>query len=69
MQVVALLMLYGAAPTAGAVASFDLTLLLVAAPALFGTICGLQICGRLSDRIFARALNLTLLGAGLAMLA
>lgn len=68
MQVAALLILYGMAPTAEAVPSFDLTLLLVAAPALFGTICGLQICGRLSDRIFSRAVNVTLLCAGLAML-
>ena len=68
MQVAALLILYGVAPTAEAVASFDFTLLLVAAPALFGTICGLQICDRISDRVFARAVNFTLLCAGLAML-
>lgn len=69
MQVAALLMLYAFAPAQVAVAAFDPTLLLVAAPALSGTICGLRVCGRLSDRVFARVVNFTLPGAGLAMLA
>ena len=69
MQVAALLMLNAFAPTRVAVAGVDPTLLLVAAPALSGTICGLKVCARLSDRVFARAVNLTLLCAGLAMLA
>ena len=45
-----------------------LTLLLVVVPAVLGAICGLQVYGRLSDLLFARAVNLTFLGAGFAML-
>ena len=69
MQLAALATIHSMTPARGTMAGFDAPLLLVAAPALFGTICGLQIQGRLSDRFFARAVNLTLLGAGLAMVA
>ena len=68
MQVAALLLLHLLAPARGQIVAFDPTLLLVAGPALFGTACGLQLHGLLSDRHFARLINLMLLAAGLGML-
>ncbi|UPY37867.1 TSUP family transporter [Sediminicoccus sp. KRV36] len=68
MQVAALLLLQWLAPARGQMAGFDPTLLLVAGPALFGTACGLQLHGVLSDRNFARLMNAMLLAAGLGML-
>jgi len=69
MQVAALLLLHLLTPARAPMSGFDPTLLLVAGPALFGTICGLQLYGRLSDRHFARVMNLMLLAAGIGMLA
>lgn len=68
MQVAALVLLQLLAPARGQMAGFDPTLLLVAGPALFGTACGLQLHGLLSDRHFARLMNAMLLAAGLGML-
>jgi uncharacterized membrane protein YfcA len=71
MQVAALLLLQLLQllePARAPMTGFDPTLLLVVGSALFGTICGLQLYGRLSDRHFARVVNLMLLAAGIAML-
>lgn len=67
MQGAALLMLHLMLTNGGAMPRQDL--LLAIAPALLGTLCGLQLYGRLSDRQFRRAVNLMLLVSGLAMLA
>lgn len=69
MQVAALVLLQWLAPARGQMAGFDVTLLLVAGPAIFGTACGLQLQGLLSERHFARVMNAMLLAAGLGMLA
>lgn len=68
MQVAALLLLHLLAPARGQMAGFDPALLLVAGPALFGTLCGLQLQGLLSDRHFARLMHVMLFAAGLGML-
>ncbi len=68
MQIAALLLLQVLDPGPEARPGTDPALLLVMAPALFGTLCGLALYERLSDRQFARMVNAMLLLAGAAML-
>ena len=68
IQIAALLLLHLTQPSGRATPGLDPTLLLAMAPALFGTLCGLALYERLSDRQFGRAVNLLLLVSGLGML-
>ncbi|MBV1800080.1 hypothetical protein [Siccirubricoccus sp. G192] len=68
MQMAALPLLHMLAPARAQMAGFEPSLLLVTGPALFGTLCGLQLHGLLSDRHFARLVNVMLFAAGVGIL-
>lgn len=68
MQILALLLIHVARSTAMPGAGTGLDLLQFVPVALLGTWFGLVIFRRLSDRLFALAVNLLLLGSGIALL-
>jgi len=66
---IALLGLIGAmAPARGAGAGIDLAMLAFVPPALLGAVCGLRLFAGLTDRQFARAVNILLVVAGFSMM-
>ncbi|HZH46351.1 MAG TPA: TSUP family transporter [Roseococcus sp.] len=68
MQIAALGLLHLLAPAHQGAALDGAALLLVVPPAALGTLCGLAVYARLSDRQYGSAVNLLLLASGLAML-